>query len=128
MSLLLLDFMCVEKDRLRQSGEKSLVGGRILDRLTAELAAGSHQELTLTTRPDRYGDPHRTLVDILSTGHGSEAKFTGIDRKNRTISLSIKAKDADEEAAAIKDYTRTSGPAGAKLGDVLKEQLENSGD
>ena len=65
---------------------------------------------------------------VLNVGQEIEAKYIGVDRKNRTIQLSIKAKDSDEEAAAIKDYTRTSGPAGAKLGDVLKEQLENSGD
>jgi small subunit ribosomal protein S1 len=65
---------------------------------------------------------------VLNVGEEIEAKYIGVDRKNRTIQLSIKAKDSDEEAAAIKDYTRTSGPAGAKLGDVLKEQLENSGD
>jgi len=65
---------------------------------------------------------------VLNVGEEIEAKYIGVDRKNRTIQLSIKAKDSDEEAAAIKDYTRSSGPAGAKLGDVLKEQLENSGD
>jgi small subunit ribosomal protein S1 len=65
---------------------------------------------------------------VLNVGQEIEAKYIGVDRKNRTIQLSIKAKDSDEEAAAIKDYTRSSGPAGAKLGDVLKEQLENSGD
>ncbi len=65
---------------------------------------------------------------VLNVGQEIEAKYIGVDRKNRAIQLSIKAKDSDEEAAAIKDYTRTSGPAGAKLGDVLKEQLENSGD
>ncbi|MCG8429540.1 MAG: 30S ribosomal protein S1 [Chromatiales bacterium] len=59
---------------------------------------------------------------ILKEGEEIEAKFTGVDRKNRTISLSIKAKDADEEQAAIKSYSR--GAAGtATLGDVLKEQM-----
>ena len=60
---------------------------------------------------------------ILKEGDDIEAKFTGVDRKNRTISLSIKAKDADEEQAAIKSYSR--GTAGtATLGDVLKQQME----
>ena len=59
----------------------------------------------------------------LKEGDEIEAKFTGVDRKNRTITLSIKAKDADEEQAAIKSYSR--GAAGtATLGDVLKEQME----
>ena len=43
-------------------------------------------------------------------------------------SLSIKAKDSDEEAAAIQDFSRGAAPAGTKLGDVLKEQMENNGD
>jgi len=65
---------------------------------------------------------------VLTVGQEIEAKYIGMDRKTRTIALSIKAKDSDEEAAAIKDYSRTTGAVGAKLGDVLKEQLENSGD
>jgi small subunit ribosomal protein S1 len=65
---------------------------------------------------------------ILSVGQEIEAKYIGMDRKTRTIALSIKAKDNDEEAAAIADYTKGSAGGGAKLGDVLKEQLENSGD
>ena len=65
---------------------------------------------------------------VLSVGQEIEAKYIGMDRKTRTIALSIKAKDSDEEAAAVKDYSRGAGAVGAKLGDVLKEQLENSGD
>lgn len=60
---------------------------------------------------------------VLKEGEEIEAKFTGVDRKNRTITLSIKAKDVDEEQAAIKSYSR--GATGtATLGDVLKEQME----
>jgi small subunit ribosomal protein S1 len=65
---------------------------------------------------------------VLSVGQEIEAKYIGMDRKTRTIALSIKAKDTDEEAAAVKDYSRSTGSVGTKLGDVLKEQLENSGD
>jgi small subunit ribosomal protein S1 len=65
---------------------------------------------------------------VLSVGQEIEAKYIGMDRKTRAIALSIKAKDNDEEAAAVKDYSRGAAATGAKLGDVLKEQLENSGD
>ena len=65
---------------------------------------------------------------VLTVGQEIEAKYIGMDRKTRTIALSIKAKDNDEEAAAVKDYSRSSGTTGATLGDVLKEQLGNSGD
>ena len=65
---------------------------------------------------------------VLTVGQEIEAKYIGQDRKTRTIALSIRAKDNDEEAAVVKDYTRYSGPVGATLGDVLKEQMENNGD
>ncbi len=65
---------------------------------------------------------------VLSVGQEIEAKYVGMDRKTRAIALSIKAKDNDEEAAAVKDYGRSATAAGTKLGDALKEQLENSGD
>ncbi len=45
---------------------------------------------------------------VLKPGDAVEAKFIGVDRKNRTISLSVKAKDADEEQAAIAGYWRDS--------------------
>jgi small subunit ribosomal protein S1 len=60
---------------------------------------------------------------VLKSGDQIEAKFVGVDRKNRTISLSIKQKDADEEAAAIKGYSRDASTGTATLGDILKEQM-----
>ena len=60
---------------------------------------------------------------VLKAGDQIEAKFVGVDRKNRTISLSIKQKDADEEAAAIKGYSRDASTGTATLGDILKEQM-----
>jgi small subunit ribosomal protein S1 len=65
---------------------------------------------------------------MLKEGDNVEAKFVGVDRKNRTISLSIKAKDADEEAAAIKGYARDAATSVPTLGDLLKEQMDNQGD
>jgi small subunit ribosomal protein S1 len=63
---------------------------------------------------------------VLRLGDSVEAKFMGVDRKNRTISLSIKAKDMEEEAAAIKGYSREAQAGTATLGDILKEQMEEA--
>ena len=41
---------------------------------------------------------------VLKVGDEIEAKFTGVDRKTRTISLSIKAKEVHEEAEAMQSY------------------------
>jgi small subunit ribosomal protein S1 len=63
---------------------------------------------------------------VLNVGDKVDAKFMGVDRKNRTISLSIKAKDTEEEAAMLQDYGAESSEATTNLGDVLKKQM--SGD
>ncbi|MBX3694976.1 MAG: 30S ribosomal protein S1 [Steroidobacteraceae bacterium] len=65
---------------------------------------------------------------VLKEGEEIEAKFTGVDRKTRTISLSIKAKEAFEEAEAVSSYRSDQGPAssGTSLGDLLKEQIGSS--
>ncbi len=65
----------------------------------------------------------------LEVGQEVEAKFVGVDRKSRAITLSIKAKDAAEEANAISDYNResqASASAGSStIGDLLKAQMDS---
>jgi small subunit ribosomal protein S1 len=60
---------------------------------------------------------------ILKVGEEVEAKFTGVDRKGRTIALSIKAKEAHEEAEAVQSYKTTETSSGTSLGDLLKEHI-----
>jgi small subunit ribosomal protein S1 len=62
---------------------------------------------------------------VLKVGEEVEAKFIGVDRKTRTISLSIKAKEMHEEAEAVQSYRSESGgsASGTSLGDLLKEQI-----
>jgi small subunit ribosomal protein S1 len=61
---------------------------------------------------------------ILKVGDEVEAKFTGVDRKSRIIALSIKAKEAHEEAEAVQNYkTATDSSSGTSLGDLLKEHI-----
>jgi small subunit ribosomal protein S1 len=60
---------------------------------------------------------------VLKVGEEVEAKFTGVDRKSRTISLSIKAKEAHEEAEAVQSYRSETSTSGTSLGDLLKEHI-----
>ncbi|HWS28013.1 MAG TPA: 30S ribosomal protein S1 [Xanthomonadales bacterium] len=55
-------------------------------------------------------------------GEKIEAKFTGLDRRGRTLQLSIRAKEEDELADALEEYHNTSIGT-TKLGALLKEQL-----
>ena len=61
----------------------------------------------------------------LNVGDQVEAKFMGVDKKMKAITLSIKAKDQEDEATAIKGYTQQASSAMPTLGDIFKEQMEN---
>ncbi|EXJ16802.1 30S ribosomal protein S1 [Imhoffiella purpurea] len=63
---------------------------------------------------------------VLRVGEEIEAKFLGVDRKNRTLSLSMKAKDMEDEQTAMKGYAREAASGTATLGDILKEQMEEA--
>lgn len=66
---------------------------------------------------------------VLNVGDEVEAKIVGSDRKTRTISLSIKAKDEADERQAIKDLGNANNDAQPKtFGDIfgdIKNQVGN---
>ena len=76
----------------------------------------------------RAADISRERTDdaskVLSVGDEIEAKFTGTSRKDRTLTLSIKAKDSQDETEAVKDYSSASNGSNTTLGDLLKEQMD----
>ena len=96
--------------RLHTPGLTMMVEGGIVGHLRASEIAR-----------DRVEDA-RTALKV---GDTIEAKITGVDRKTRIISLSIKAKEAHEEQQALQNYKSESGRSttGTTLGDLLKEQM-----
>jgi small subunit ribosomal protein S1 len=66
--------------------------------------------------------------NALKVGEEVEGVITNIDRKNRTITFSIKAKDAAEEKAAVKEHGSSKkvedNSSPATLGDLIKAQME----
>ncbi len=93
--------------------------------IVVELAQGVDGQLKLS---ELSGD--KKAKDAKSSGVKEEdeieVKITAVDRKKRTISVSVKAKESDEESAAIKEYKPDSS-SGAKLGDLLKKHLDSGG-
>jgi small subunit ribosomal protein S1 len=67
---------------------------------------------------------------ILKEGDEVEAKITNVDRKNRTISLSIKAKDVDDEKTAVKEHKKSEveSISPTTIGDLIKAQMDNKED
>jgi len=89
--------------------------------VTVELA----DDITGTIRASELSDERvDDATTVVKEGDEIEAKIMNVDRKNRSITLSVKAKDAQDEADAIKKYSRTEG-ASTTLGDLLKEKMAN---
>ena len=65
---------------------------------TVELAEGVEGYIRVA---DISRDRVEDASDVLKAGETVEARFMGVDRKNRVLSLSIKAKDEAEEKAAV---------------------------
>jgi small subunit ribosomal protein S1 len=90
-----------------------------------DLGNGVEGQLRATELGRDRVDDART---VLKVGETVEAKFVGVDRKTRTITLSIKAKEMHDEAEAVQSYRTESGAGatGTSLGDLLKEQIGGS--
>ena len=104
----------------------SLVKGTVesVDAKTAtiKLADGVEGMLRATELSRDYVEDARML---LNEGDAVEVKVTSIERKDRRITLSIKAMELDRESQAVKDYG-TQAIGTTSLGDKLKEQLDKS--
>jgi len=61
----------------------------------------------------------------LKVGDSVEAKIVAVDRRNRSINLSIKAKDVAEEKQAVRDVRDMEVPADGPttIGDLIKAQM-----
>jgi small subunit ribosomal protein S1 len=88
---------------------------------TVELAEGVEATLKASEMSrERVED----LSAVLNVGDEVEAKIITIDRKNRTIALSVKAKDMkDEPEAPAADAKSADAQAPKTIGDLIKAQL-----
>lgn len=64
---------------------------------------------------------------VLKVGEEVEAKIVSVDRKNRGLALSVKAKDYDDEKEAVKTLkdTVTEAASPGTIGDLIKAQMED---
>ena len=112
-------------DYMSENPRGSVVTGKVTEvnarGATVELAEGVEGYI-------RAADISRERTEdaskVLSVGDAVEAKFTGMSRKDRTLTLSIKAKDSQEETEALKEYSGASDGNNTTLGDLLKEQMD----
>lgn len=102
----------------------SIVTGRVIavDQKSAivELAESVEAQLWASELGRERVDDARTVLHV---DDSVEAKIVNVDRKNRALTLSVKAKESHEEKEAMEDYARAPQAGSATLGDLLREQI-----
>lgn len=65
--------------------------------------------------------------NALKVGDSIEVKIISVDRKNRVIALSVKAKDIEDEKEAVRAHreTETEQSAPTTLGDLIKAKMQS---
>jgi len=130
----------VEKERI-SLGVKQLTGdpfesemsnvtrGAVVTGTVSEITTGGI-EVTIADgvkgfirKSDLSRDRSEQRPDRFAVGEKVDAKVTSIDKSSRKISLSIKAREVEEEKQAMADYG--SSDAGASLGDILGAALRS---
>ena len=117
-------------DYINENVSGSIVTGEIItvEPREAVIRLAAEVEGTLKASEisvDRVDDAR----NVLKPGEEITVKIVNIDRKNRNLSLSIKAKEHDEERANLREHRtreadRLRGPT--TLGDLIKRQMDKS--
>jgi small subunit ribosomal protein S1 len=110
---------------VEQHTKGSIVTGKVVTvepkLVTVELAQDILGTIKVSELSDEKIDDATTKIQV---GEEVTAKITNIDRKTRSITLSVKAKDAHDQAEAIKKYGRTN-EVSTTLGDLFKEKISS---
>jgi small subunit ribosomal protein S1 len=114
-----------------ESDKGSIVTGTVTEvtakEATISLSEGVEATLKVTELSQEKADD---ATKLLKEGQKVETKIINVDRKNRTISLSIKAKDVEEEKTAVKEHKKSEAEniSPTTIGDLIKAQMDNKED
>ena len=118
-------------DRLVESGRGRGRGRR--QRLEARISQG-HEDDEMPARQPRDVLNHELGRDRVEDARNSykvgdtvEAKIVSVDRKNRSLALSVKAKDYEDEQEAVKSLKEqeTEAASPGTIGDLIKAQMSD---
>ena len=67
---------------------------------------------------------------VLKAGDEIEVKITAVDRKNRTLNLSVKAKDIEDEREAMREHKEREqdGATATTIGDLIRKEMDQRSD
>lgn len=100
---------------------KGIVKAVTIKGATIQLRPGVEGYLRVAEISRERVEDSRTVFNV---GDAVEAKITSIERKDRKISLSIKAREMEIEGTTVEKYSRDAKIDAVTLGDKLKPQLD----
>ena len=67
---------------------------------------------------------------VLKAGDEVEVKITAVDRKNRTLNLSVKAKDIEDEREAMREHKEREqdSATATTIGDLIRKEMDQKSD
>ena len=67
---------------------------------------------------------------VLKAGDEVEVKITAVDRKNRTLNLSVKAKDIEDELEAVREHKEREqdSATATTIGDLIRKEMDQKSD
>ena len=106
--------------QINQKG--SVVKGRILEKsakiISIELGEGVNGTLKLSELSSDIN------IDSMQLNDELDLVITNIDKKNQTISLSMKVLEKQNENKALNDYNKKNESVSTSLGDIIKEHID----
>ncbi|MED5444232.1 MAG: 30S ribosomal protein S1 [Pseudomonadota bacterium] len=68
--------------------------------------------------------------NVLKAGDEIEVKITAVDRKNRTLNLSVKAKDIEDEREAMREHKEREqdSATATTIGDLIRKEMDQKSD
>ncbi len=117
------------QEYVAENDKGTLVNGKVVAIDAKEATIELATDVTATLKASEISrDKVEDARNVLNEGDAVEAKIVSIDRKNRVINLSVKAKDAaDEKEALAKVRSQEVEAAGpTTIGDLIKQQMKNN--
>ena len=117
-------------DYIEQNARNSIVDGEVISVDSKEAVVRLAPDVDGRLKAsDIYVDRVEDARAVLPIGSEVTAKIIGIDRRNRVINLSIKAREKDDEKQAHREYRQqeSSRRGPTTLGDLIKEQMKRKG-
>ena len=100
----------------------SIVKGKVVDKSPRILSIELEENVRGTLKLSELAS--NKSIDSININDELDLIITNIDKKNQSISLSMKVLEKQNEDQALNEYNKTNESVGTSLGDILKEQID----